>query len=83
MADFQVWDQKNLAKFAEDSQKYIEELKAERDRLHKELIKVNNEHAKVLTILRNLMNSYKRQGDIYRFTPEKHDSYKFAEDVFK
>jgi len=69
MADFAVWDNKNLVKFAHDA--------------NNKMIEQANEIARLHQILRRLMTDYELRGELYCFTPDKQDAYRQAKEIFK
>lgn len=83
MASFETWDQKNLAQFAYESQKEMERLREERNRLHHELIVSNNRYAHLLHILKELMDEYVYFLELYNRTPLKQKAYLEALEIFQ
>ena len=69
MADFLTWSQPNLANLAADQQA--------------EIVRLNNEIARTLVVLKGLMAEYERAGDIYNFVPARHEAYQAADRLLK
>ena len=69
MADFKSWSQPNLANLAADQQA--------------EIVRLNNELARTLVVLKGLATEYERVGDIYNFVPARHEAYQVADRFLK
>ena len=69
MADFASWSQANLANLAADQQA--------------EIVRLNNELARTLAVLKGLAAEYERAGDIYNFVPARHEAYRDADRLLK
>ena len=69
MADFPSWQQPNLANLAADQQA--------------EIVRLNNELARTLVVLKGLATEYERVGDIYNFVPARHEAYQVADRFLK
>ena len=69
MADFASWSQPNLANLAADQQA--------------EIVRLNNELARTLAVLKGLMTEYERMGDIHNFVPLRHQPYQVAQKALK
>ena len=69
MADFLSWSQENLANLAADQQA--------------EIVRINNELARTLVVLKGLAAEYERVGDIYNFVPTRHEAYQAADRLLK
>ena len=65
MADFLSWSQENLANLAADQQA--------------EIVRLNNELARTLVVLKGLAAEYERVGDIYNFVPARHEAYQASD----
>ena len=67
--DFASWSQPNLANLAADQQA--------------EIVRLNNELARTLVVLKGLMAEYERMGDVYCFVPARHEAYQAADRLLK
>ena len=68
-ATFETWSQENLANLAADQQA--------------EIVRLNNELARTLVVLKGLATEYERVGDIYNFVPLRHQPYQAAQMALK
>ena len=69
MADFPSWSQPNLANLAADQQA--------------EIVRLNNERARTLVVLKGLVTAFEYECDIYCKKPVRHPAYVAAMELLK